>query len=181
MPSNGLTCVGSAVSEASWGCEPGSLPVDALRAQLALAQKRAAMGSEFRQLSESYKAKVDRLSCQLSEERTQAQASTQVWKDQMASLRSRARSDKEALRLLEMRVQAEGGAGMASPPSSFRPLRSSLGGSSVGTGGGRTPETRCLTPPPCPQPWPTLLHSASASPRHAGTAPRWALLYLQGI
>ena len=59
-PSNGAPL--SPASGAAAGAAAGA---DALRAQLALAEKRASVGAEYRQLSESYKAKAERLEARL--------------------------------------------------------------------------------------------------------------------
>ena len=63
-PSNGapLSPASGAAGGAAAGAAAGA---DALRAQLALAEKRASVGAEYRQLSESYKAKAERLEARL--------------------------------------------------------------------------------------------------------------------
>ena len=50
LPPAGAACGASGASQAS--------QIESLRTQLALAQKRLGVGSEYRQLSESYRAKV---------------------------------------------------------------------------------------------------------------------------
>lgn len=107
------------------GAGEGEVQVEALRAQLALAQKRLGMGSEYRQLSESYKAKAERLQQQLVEERAQVQSQAQLWKEQMHVLRTRARADKEKLLALQQRVGAVGTRQQGSvSPVAFRGLGS---------------------------------------------------------
>jgi hypothetical protein len=80
--------------------------VEQLRAQLALAQKRASVATELRQLAESYKAKAERLSKTLADERERAGAQSEVWKQQLKSLRVRARTEKEHSRQLEERIES---------------------------------------------------------------------------
>jgi hypothetical protein len=80
-----------------------STDADQLRAQL---QKRESIAVELRQLAESYKAKSDRLAQQLTEERQQAASQGELWKQQLQSLRTRSRADKERARELEERIRA---------------------------------------------------------------------------
>ena len=56
---------GAPLSPASGAAAGAAAGADALRAQLALAEKRASVGAEYRQLSESYKAKAERLEARL--------------------------------------------------------------------------------------------------------------------
>ena len=82
-----------------------SADADQLRAQLALAQKRASVATELRQLAESYKAKAERLGKTLADERERAGAQSEVWKQQLKTLRARARAEKEHSRELEERIE----------------------------------------------------------------------------
>ena len=67
-----------------------------------------AAAREMRSLVESYKAKAEAAEQQLAAERQQAGAQSDLWKQQLHSLRTRARADKERAAQLEMQLRAVG-------------------------------------------------------------------------
>lgn len=84
---------------------------------MALAAKRDSVATELRQLVESYKAKAARLGQQLAEERECAVAQSELWKQQLHSLRARMRTDREHARALEGQLRAwQAQEGHPSPP-----------------------------------------------------------------
>lgn len=80
--------------------------LETLRSKLTLAQKRESVAVELRQLAESYKAKAERLGKMLEDERERAGAQSEVWKQQLKTLRARAREEKEHSRQLEERLRS---------------------------------------------------------------------------
>ena len=102
--------------------------VERLRAQLVVAQKREAVGAELRQVAEGYKAKAEKLSKTLNEERERAGAQSELWKQQLKTLRARAREEKEHSRQLEERLQAVMRGEGAIPMGAGTPQTASMAG-----------------------------------------------------
>ena len=85
----------------------------ALQAQLALAEQRAAVAEQYKEVSEGYKRKAERLAEQLHELQVQGEAQGGLWKEQLSSLRGRARA--EAARADELEQVAVNKIAMGSP------------------------------------------------------------------
>jgi len=83
--------------------------LESLRAQLALVQQRAAAAGEFRELSEGWKRKAERLSESLAEVKANAEAQASMWKEQLQAVRVRARAEQRRASELEDHILRLGG------------------------------------------------------------------------
>lgn len=91
------------------GSAIGGNQVESLRAQLALAQQRAAAAAEYRELSEGWKRKAERLTESLAEAKENAEAQAIMWKEQLQAVRVRARAEQRRASELEEQVVKLGG------------------------------------------------------------------------
>jgi len=83
--------------------------VESLRAQLVLAEQRAAAAGEFRELSDGWKRKAERLTEALAEAHEAAEAQAVLWKEQLQAVRVRARLEQRRASDLEDAIRRLGG------------------------------------------------------------------------
>ena len=94
------------------------------------------VSAELRQLSEGYKAKAERLGAELVSERESAAARSELWKQQLSSLRQRSKNDREHARqlagrlqqLMQQQQQRDGLEGASPFPATPATVRGSYGG-----------------------------------------------------